>query len=554
MTNSNWVYSGAPIGDTSTYVYNSTSVSGQTLTLNTGVGDELLINNISSLAKGVHIYKVNTLPNSTTNLSSPSTGNYYGVFFTDISGTFDLNYDFSDYPCSPCSNIFSRNDNSVLSWNNVNGTLTNCNIGVINQSTVGYNYRAEFIIDHNSVNSTINVTSCNNYVSPSGNYTWVTSGVYTDTLVAHYDCDSVITINLTIDNFTYTTINEIHCNSYVSPSGNYTWYNSGVYVDTLSGANGCDSIININLTIGTNSSSSNINEISCGDYISPSGNYTWTNSGTYIDTIQNVTGCDSIITINLIIGNNTSSTIIESVCNSYTSPNGSVYYSSGVYYNTILNNYGCDSIITIYLTVNDNTYSTITETSCNSYTSPSGNYTWSSSGSYFDTIPNLNGCDSLITVNLSIVPVDTSVSQFGSTLFANEAGAVYQWVDCNNSYSVISGETNQSFSPIVSGNYAVIINKNNCSEISNCYIVIISDISNIKSEIKIYPNPTAGIITVKGLDILNFEVLNTSGQTIIKSNPDRNNFVIDLKGYSQGIYFIKIITKSKVYLEKVVLK
>ena len=62
---------------------------------------------------------------------------------------------------------------------------------------------------------------------------------------------------------------------------------------------GCDSIISINLTI--ENSYSTINANSCIKYTSPIGNYTWTTSGTYLDSIINTAGCDSIITINLTV-------------------------------------------------------------------------------------------------------------------------------------------------------------------------------------------------------------------------------------------------------------
>lgn len=45
---------------------------------------------------------------------------------------------------------------------------------------------------------------------------------------------------------------------------------------------------------------------------------------------------------------------------------------------------------------------TLSSTTCFSYTSPSGNYTYTTSGTYFDTIPNYTGCDSIIQLNLTI--------------------------------------------------------------------------------------------------------------------------------------------------------
>ena len=97
------------------------------------------------------------------------------------------------------------------------------------------------------------------------------------------------------------------CNSYASPSGNYTWSTSGVYQDYIQGTNGCDTIIVINLVVNT--SIATIYPTACHNYISPSGIYNWTTSGTYYDTIPNIAGCDSFITIQLTVNFNDTSMV-----------------------------------------------------------------------------------------------------------------------------------------------------------------------------------------------------------------------------------------------------
>ena len=105
---------------------------------------------------------------------------------------------------------------------------------------------------------------------------------------------------------TSSTINESLCDgaTYTSPSGNYTWTNSGAYMDTIQNSVGCDSVISINIITGVETNSS-INAVLCPgtSYTSPSGNYTWTTGGTYSDTIPNALGCDSVITVNLTTSN-----------------------------------------------------------------------------------------------------------------------------------------------------------------------------------------------------------------------------------------------------------
>ena len=85
-------------------------------------------------------------------------------------------------------------------------------------------------------------------------------------------------------------------------------------------------------------------------------------------------------------------------------------------------------------------------TACDSLVWNGVNYT--SSGIYNQTLTNVSGCDSVVTLDLGIIAVDTVSTLFlSSTLTAIATNATYQWLDCNNNNTPIIGETNQSFSP-----------------------------------------------------------------------------------------------------------
>jgi hypothetical protein len=114
----------------------------------------------------------------------------------------------------------------------------------------------------------------------------------------------------------------------------------------------------------------------------------------------------------------TTETITANVCDSYTSPSGRhTWFGTGTYKDTIANTAGCDSVITVNLTVRDKTTETITANVCDTYTSPSGRHTWFGTGIYKDTIPNAAGCDSILTINLTVIatPIVTVSTLAGST-------------------------------------------------------------------------------------------------------------------------------------------
>lgn len=97
--------------------------------------------------------------------------------------------------------------------------------------------------------------------------------------------------------------------------------------------------------------------------------------------------------------------------------------------------------------------------------------------------------------------LDNTVSSNGVTLISNQAGATYQWLLCSSpNYFPISGETGQSFTPTVSGEYAVeIYAQGACPDTSECILISIVGIieNNLDNNLKVYPNPTEGIVLIE---------------------------------------------------------
>lgn len=144
-----------------------------------------------------------------------------------------------------------------------------------------------------------------------GTSTWPANGIQSVYLrqatgTGNYEIDEIragetwasVTPGAAASCVTYNTITASACNTY--SLNNQTYTTSGTYVQTLTNANaaGCDSIINLNLTIN-NATTSTLNITYCGSYTL--NNQTYSASGTYTQLTQNIAGCDSTITLNLSI-------------------------------------------------------------------------------------------------------------------------------------------------------------------------------------------------------------------------------------------------------------
>ena len=268
--------------------------------------------------------------------------------------------------------------------------------------------------------------------------------------------------------------------------------------------------------------------------------YTWIDGNTYdTDTtgvvyyLTNLTGCDSIVTLNLTITNSSSTSESVITCDSFIWPaNGNNYTLSGVYTDTLSNLEGCDSIVTLYLTIHNSNTGYETITSCVPYTWPANGNIYSATGVYTTLLSNSAGCDSLVTLNLFINSVsDNTTSVNGITLNANNSNASYAWLDCDNDFEIISGETNQTFSPEVNGNYAVQLLENGCVDTSECVAITTIGISENMSfdDFILFPNPTVNSFSI---------LFNTTQEEVQLKIMDVSGRLINQK-YYQNIFLIE---------------
>jgi hypothetical protein len=196
--------------------------------------------------------------------------------------------------------------------------------------------------------------------------------------------------------------------------------------------------------------------------------------------------------------------------------------------------------VTGYGLTSGSSQGSITVTECFAYSSPSGN-TYTTSGNYTDTITTAFGCDSIISINLTINSIDTNLIVNNQTITAVQNGSSYQWLDCDNNYAIIPGQTGQSITISNNGSYAVQVVSNGCLDTTGCVTIGGIGIQETHSHsLQLYPNPTQNHLVIKGLEgAYSYSIHDLSGRIVLRgeSNHDQR---IDLQNLTDGTYFIQI--------------
>jgi hypothetical protein len=271
----------------------------------------------------------------------------------------------------------------------------------------------------------------------------------------------------------------------------------------------------------------------------------YTTSGTFQGRRCGMGGaCDTLITLNLNVIPR--QTILPAVtrCSNQPYPfNGLSLTSSGTYYDTLNNSLGCDSILQLNLTVNRSFNQNQNIVVCSGTSFAFGGQNLTTSGNYSHTYSTVNGCDSLVNLNLSVVggnqvSIQASSNTNGfcpgggirlslnSNLYAN---SIYRWKLNGN---LLAGASSDTLYATQAGDYQLEIEVlPACTLVSNSLTITVLNCNRITGDLR-YDNtnqtPLAGVPVH----------LKTLLGNIVASDTTDSAGVYDMTGYDNGNYLL----------------
>jgi gliding motility-associated-like protein len=308
----------------------------------------------------------------------------------------------------------------------------NCNPADSTSFTISAGERKTSILD---------TVICHGNVLVIANQSFSETGTYEVTLPTTQGCDSIITLHLTIIDSVVVHLDQTICSGGSFSIGNNTFNKTGNYTVLLDAVSGCDSIIHLNLTVEDTLRQKLYKEICKGQQFNI-GDYIFYRTGDYSVYLKTAIGCDSLVQLSLNVLDTLKENVNSKICEGDSITIGTqVIYDAGEYDIYFSSVGGCDSMVHLSLTVLQHQYSRLSEAICQGATFQVGNQIFSKAGEYIVHLPTESGCDSIVYFTLSThaLPIIDAVAD-KSIALADEPiqlnvitteSLTYNWVPAN---------------------------------------------------------------------------------------------------------------------------
>lgn len=387
-----------------------------------------------------------------------------------------------------------------------------------------------------------------------GPYAHTETGQYDDTLQTIYGCDSVIIVDLTVLD-TFLSITEVDlCFGDTFAFRGITFDRGGIYVDQFTNANGCDSlyILEINMP---ESDRYPISRVICSGDSVVVGDSIYKTPGFYQDSLVTALGCDSIVELTLTIVDNFNLDLDFTICDGDTLfYGGDAYTVTGIYIDSLVANGGCDSIIKIRLDVVDFIGQSLDTMLCFGDSLKIADNIYKVDGVFRDTII-ADGCDTVLVSRIDVNPEiqlqsvratinSDNVGQISPVIIGGSGDFVYSWN--------AAGADTRVLDSVPAGDYILtVIDNAGCSASFDFTLDPTTSINEPLNQLQltVFPNPvrSSGLIRVdlgqldKGRYI--FELFDLHGRTISRREVIKNkdSVTLDLESPAHtGMFFLKV--------------
>lgn len=377
------------------------------------------------------------------------------------------------------------------------------------------------------------------------------TNVYTHSFQSILECDSVVNLNLKVN----TNYNDtIYANICIGETYNLFGFNedsTNVYTHSFQSISGCDSIVNLNLKVNPSFNDTIYGEICQGDTYSLFG-FNETSSGLFTRNLISIFGCDSIVNLNLKVNPTFNDTIYAEICRGETynymgfQEDSTNFYTH--YFQSIL---GCDSIVNLSLKVNPSYYDTIYAEICSGEIYTLKGFNESNQGIYSLYLTTNNGCDSIVTLNLFVQEMGIYNSIFEEKEIIIEELPITLDARCENciNYYWNTGATQPLYTIYQYGLY-IVSYENACGKFYDSILIISPKVNvfipNSFTPLEITNNIFFPIfVDDEEVYVESFEIFNRWGEKVFSNTKKAWDGTFNGKTVNAGVYIWRLLYKTK---------
>lgn len=372
------------------------------------------------------------------------------------------------------------------------------------------------------------------------------SGDYKITLQTVHSCDSIVNLSLNVWSVYEIAQNAQLCNGSTYSFDGQTLSQPGTYLAIFTSTHGCDSTVTLQLEV-VDSFGIQLSQSICEGETYFFNGQSLTQSGAYFAEYQSLAGCDSTVSLNLSVWPNFVETLNLSICEGqFVTIGGQILSEEGTYIDSLKTVHGCDSIIIVNIEEIPTTTDTIVATICQGGIYILDGLPYGNAGTYTATLISQAGCDSLLTLVLSVEPAPVSYDTVSVVQGTNYNGIILL---ADTTISVV--QTDMFGCEFVTITHFLVL-PNGTQDLL------------VQNGFEVFPNPSSGQFNVR-FDLLEqrhiqLDVLDVLGRVVHSLSPKtdfaagEHQMVVQSAAWPSGVYFVRLKVGEANFARKIMVE